>query len=386
MVDLYVLGLGLTVVSLLLAGICLATTVTTLRAEGMRLKHVPLFSFSVFSAAIVWLLSFPVLLANLAVFYVDHRHGGRLAFGTNDSLYPQIAWIFSPPQVFAIVVPCLGIIGEVLPTFARTRPRSHDGALAAVGLAAILSFGAAVQPFFAPGATDDAFYVLVGFAAIVPYLMLLGLWGLVLKPRKGEPRPRMDSPLQLALLGFLLLFGGVLAAAVRGIDVLDLVGTSWDAAVLGLVVFGGALVAFGGIAYWAPKLWGGRLGEPSGRISALLLFLGAIVLTVPDLWSGALDQPDVLQPDTTVRDGVEALNGVSAAGLALVALGVLVFLLGLLRAVKRGRDAGAADPWEGQTLEWATASPPARTNFTEELPAIESDRPLLDARTAGEES
>ncbi|OWY59382.1 hypothetical protein B7486_74865, partial [cyanobacterium TDX16] len=192
----------------------------------------------------------------------------------------------------------------------------------------ILSFGAAVQPFFAPEATDDAFYVLVGFAGVVPYLMLLGLWGLVLKPGGGKERPRLDAPLHFAILGFAMLFAAALAAAVRGIDVLDLIGTSFDGAIFNYVVFGGAIVAFGGVAYWAPKLWGGRIGEPSARISALLLFLGTIVLCVPDLWSGLLDQPDVLTPDSTVRDGVEALNVVSVAGLGIITLGVLIFLLG----------------------------------------------------------
>jgi cytochrome c oxidase subunit 1 len=386
MVDLYVLGLVIVVVSLLLAAISLATTVTTLRDEAMAFRNVPLFSFATLSASVVWLLSFPILIANLAIFYVDHRHGGRLQFGTNEDLYPQIAWVFSPPQIFAVVVPLLGVVGEILPTFTKSRVKSHDGAMVAVGLAAILSFGAAVQPFFVPGANDDAFYVLVGVAGVLPYLMLFGLWALVLKPGKGKERPSIDSPILFALLGFALLFGGAVAAAVRGIDVLDLIGTSWDTAVLSLVLFGGATVAFGGVAYWAPKLWGGRLGEAAGRTSALLLFLGTALFALPDLWSGALDQPEVLEPGTQVRDGVEALNGASAAGLALVALGALVFVLGLLAALRKGKDEAAADPWEGGTLEWATASPPARSNFTDELPAIESDRPLDDARTAGEES
>jgi len=386
LVDLFALGFALVIVSLLVACVCLVTTVTTLRAPGLSLKQVPLFSWSIFAAGTVWLLSLPALLANLALFYVDHRHGGRLEFGTNVSLYPQISWAFTPPQLFVLLVPCLGIIGEIIPTFARARPRSHGGAQAAIGLAAILSFGAAVQPFFNAEATDDAFYVLVGFAAVLPYLALLGLWALLLKPGKGKERPQVDSPLHFSILGLAMVFAAVLAGAVRVIDVLDLAGTSFDTAIFNYVIFGGAIVAFGGIACWAPKLWGGRIGEPAGRIAALLLFLGTIVLCLPDLWSGLIDQPEVLQPDTTVRDGVEALNGVSVAGLALITLGVLVFVLGLLRSVKKGRDHEAADPWEGHTLEWATASPPAFANFTEELPAIQSDRPLLDARTAGEES
>lgn len=386
LVDLFVLGLALVIVSLLLASVCLVTTVTTLRAEGMTLRQLPIFSWSVFAGATVWLLSFPVLLANLAVFYVDHRHGGRLEFGTNVSLFPQMAWALSPPQIFALAVPCLGIIGEIVPTFARSRPRSHGGAQAAIGLAAILSYGAVVQPFFAPAATDDAFYVMVGLAGVLPYLALFGLWALVLKPSKDQERPQVDSPLHFAVLGLAMLLAGVVAAAVRVIDVLDLVGTSFDAAVYNYAIFGGAIVAFGGIAFWGPKIWGGRLGEASGRISALLLFVGTIVLCVPDLWSGLLDQPDVLEPGTAVRDGVQVLNGVSIAGLGLLTLGVLVFAFGLLRAVRKGPDADAADPWEGHTLEWATASPPAFANFTDPLPAIESDRPLLDARAEGEES
>jgi heme/copper-type cytochrome/quinol oxidase subunit 1 len=377
MVDLFVLGFGLLIVSLLLATVCLVTTVTSLRADGMTMARVPLFAWSIFVAGVIWLLSFPVLLANLAIFYVDHRYGGRLEFGTNLALYPQLAWAFSPPQIFVFAVPALGIIGDIFPVFARTRPRSHAVAIGAVAFAGILSFGAAVQPYFAPGANDDALYVLAGLATPLPYLALAGLWALTLR---AGGKPRLSSPLHFSVFAVLMLLAGATAAAVRVIDTLDLVGTSFDTAVLNYVVYGTALAAFGGIAYWATKLFGRSLGEGAARLSALVILLGTVVLCVPDLIGGLYDQPDVLEPGTTVRDGVEALNMVSVAGLVLLALGVLIFVFVVVKASVGKAPAAEADPWEAHTLEWATASPPAWGNFTSELPAIHSDRPLLDAR------
>jgi len=387
MVDLFVLGFALVIVSLLLASVCLVTTVTSLKADGLTMIRVPAFSWSVFVGGVISLLSFPALLANLALFYVDHRHGGRLEFGTNTSLYPQIQWAFAPPQVFVVAIPCLGLIAEVIPVFARARIRSHAAVMGAIAVAGVLAFGADIQPFFDPSATDDAAFVLAAFALVLPFLVLFGGWGMVLKDGAATGRPRLDSPLHFAFFGFGMLFAAVLAGAVRAIDALDLIGTSFDSAVFNYVFFGGLLVALGGIAYWASKIVGRRLAEPPARIAALLVFVGTIVLCVPDLWSGLIDQPDVLTPETTVRDGVEALNGVSAAGLGVIALGVLVFLLGLLQSIARpsGRERGAAkavedDPWEGATLEWASASPPPVGNFTGDLPAIHSATPLLDAR------
>lgn len=385
MVDLFALGFGIVVISLLLATVCLVTTVATLRAEGMAMGDVPLFSWSIFAAGTIWLLSFSVLIANLAVFYVDHAHGGRLELGTNVALYPELAWAFAPPQLFVLAVPLLGLAGDAIPVFARTRPRSHEAAMVAIGLAAVLSFGAAFQPFFAPEITDDPLYVLVGFAAVLPFVAVLGLVALTFLGKGGKVR--LTSGLVLPLLALLLVELAVLAGAVRVVDALDLIGTSFETGIFDLVVYAGVIAGFGGLAYWAAKVWGGRLPEGAVRGAAALAFLGALVSAVPDLITGLLDQPDLVEEGTQVRDGVEALNAVSFAGTALVGLAVLVLLVVLLAAVaRRGRHDVGEDPWDGHTLEWASPSPPPLENFTGELPEVTSDRPLLDARTSGEEA
>ncbi|HET9609726.1 MAG TPA: cbb3-type cytochrome c oxidase subunit I [Acidimicrobiales bacterium] len=385
-VALYVAGLVTVLVALAVATVSVVTTVLTLRAPGMTLRRSPLFAWSMLVAGSVWLLTLPVLAAGLLVAYLDLRYGQQF-LGGSDGIYNRMSWLFWQPTLYVFAVPALGIVADVVPVFAQRRHKRHGAALGLLGLAAALGFGAWAQL----GATADGSdapapwlyegpWVAVGFIAIVPVLGLLGLWTGTLRAGKVK----LGTPLVLAQLAGLLILLGVAAGGATVIEGLDLAGTTWMTAQTTLVLTGTVLAALGGVAFWAPKLYGKLLPDALTRLGGTLVFLGALAAGVAQAIAGALDQSQLVGAGSeTVSAGdldtVEALNLVSGIGLAAVAAGLLVVGLGLL--ARRSGDGPGDDPWAGHTLEWATTSPPPVGNFAS-LPEITSEAPVYDARHA----
>lgn len=373
--DLWLLSLGMVAASLVLGAVVIVTTVLTARAPGMGLRHVPLFSFSMFVAGSVWILTLPVLIANVAIAYLDHRYG-QVLFGLDENLWPQLAWAVGQPQIYVVAIPVLGIVGDIIPVFAGARQRLYDLALVAIGVFGALSVGAWAQTAFAPDLVTEPLFVAMGIAAVLPVLLVIALGADTL--RAG--RPRLAAPLLLALMSGLLLLAATAAGVLHVIEPLELVGTSFGTGQMELTVVAATLGLVAGLWYWAPKVTGTLLPEGAGRALAPLGLVAGLLATVPLLVAGFLDQPDVVPPGA-VDDGVEALNLAATVGTALV----LLVLLGAAAALVRPRrgDAVADDPWGGHTLEWATASPPAPGNFAEP-PTVTDERPLLRATDAAD--
>jgi heme/copper-type cytochrome/quinol oxidase subunit 1 len=376
-VELFLLGLGLVVVSLLLGALCVAATVLTLRAPGLSLARAPVFSWAMLVASVMWLLALPILLANVAVTWLD-LHYGQAFLGGSAGVGGQIGWAFTTPTIWLYALPALGVVGEVVPVFSRLAQRRQEVAKAAIAVVAALGFGAYAQPFSAVDTTDRVEMAELAIVLLLPVLALVAVWADTL--RRGKPRPAV--PLLLGGGALLLLLAGAAAGAAEAIDGLDLDGTTWEFGELHLVLMGGAgLAAIGALHYWLPKLWGRLLSPVLGSVEALLLLAGTLLLAGGDLVAGVLDQPAGLLVGD-VRDGVEILNIVSAAGGALVVLAVLVLFVDIaLRVGRRRGPLAGDDPWEGHTLEWSTTSPPPHGNFAE-VPEVTSATPVLDRRTA----
>lgn len=376
-VELFLLALGLVVASLLVAVLCVATTVLTLRAPGLSLARAPMFSWAMLVAAVLWLLALPVLVANIAVTWLD-LHYGQAFLGGSAGVGRPIAWAFTTPTIWLYALPALGVIGEVVPVFSRLVQRRQEVAKAAVAVVGALGFGAYAQPFSAVDTTDRVELSELAIVLVLPLLALVAVWADT--ARRGRPRPAV--PVVLGGGALLLFLAGAVAGALAAVDGLDLRGTTWEFGELHLILMGGAgLAAVGALHYWLPKLWGRLLSPALGALEALLLVVGTLLLAGADLVSGVLDQP-AGQLVGEVRDGVEALNWVSAAGGVLVTLAVVVLGVDVvLRVVRRRGPLAGDDPWEGHTLEWATTSPPPVGNFAE-VPQVTSATPVLDRRTA----
>ncbi len=264
----YISGYLLVLVAQVIGWICVVTTVLTLRAPGLSLRRVPLFSWSALVAGVVWILTLPVLGAVALLSVVAIRYDQDL-FGGADGIYAGTAWVFAQPAVYAFGIVVLGVIADVIPVFSSTRHQRHS-----VAMGLICAYGAlAVGSWALPGLPADPRpwlyegpWVVVSFAILVPVLALLGLWADT--ARRG--RPRVASPFVYAIAAGLMLAAGIAAGAVQAIEPLEtlvdgdgtpLFGTTWTTSATHYVVLAATIALIGAVTYWAPKLLGKSLRE-----------------------------------------------------------------------------------------------------------------------------
>ena len=218
-INLWAASFAAVLVSLILGSICVVTTVAGLRARGMSMSMVPMFSWSMLVAGTVWILSLPVLAATLVLVYVDHQYGQQ-SFGLEADMYERIIWALRQPQVYAYAVPALGIITDSIVTLSGRKLSSRPAAMGAIGLAGALGFGAFLQRPINPDAVEEPLFVILSILAILPVLGLFGLWADVL--RRGERR--IASPLVFSLAAGLMLLVATLVGATIAIPAFDLMG------------------------------------------------------------------------------------------------------------------------------------------------------------------
>ena len=381
-------SIGMMVLAVLGASISIATTVIALRHPGMSLMRVPVFSWSMLVAASVWLLSLPVILANLLFAHVDLQGRDPIAFGNPDRLWADLEWVFQQPQLYVCLIPVLGIAAEIVPVMAKVRQANRPVVLALIGAFGVLSFGAWTQHSFSRGAdptfTDGNFiyeeflYAAFGLAIVLP---ALGVFGGVMDNLRRGSLPRPNAALVGAVAGLLLVLAATLVGAIRVIpfwDALheDNVMLSSATSQLVLVTAAGVVGAIGGLAWWAPKIFGGYTADGMTSGAVIAIVLGALLGGTSDLITAFLGQPDISVSDA-VEDGVEALNTLAFVGALVTAVGALAALGGILAAA-RSDEVMPDDPWDGHTLEWAAPSPPPAGNFVEAIEPVTSEAPLLD--------
>ena len=220
-------------------------------------------------------------------------------------------------------------------------------------------------------------------ASIVVVLPLLGvLAGVGDTVRRGRPRP--TSGFVLGMVALLLTLAAAAAAALDGIEPLDLAFTTWGSAVEKLVVAAGLGGIAAGLFHWGSKMWGHRVAEPLGKLVTLLVLGGGALYAAGDLIAGANGQVPAAPTGVveTVQDGAELGAVLSTIGGALLVLGGLLVVLAVLPAVLRRGPQADPDPWGGQTLEWTTSSPPPIGNFVGPIPEVVSPSPLFDIKQA----
>ncbi|MCB1038059.1 MAG: cbb3-type cytochrome c oxidase subunit I, partial [Acidimicrobiales bacterium] len=206
-IDLWIAALGLVVVSLLVAAVSLATTVLALRAPGMTLDRTPLYAWSVAVAAVMWLVTLPVMVGFLVLMYVDHRHAG-VSLGSSSSLYGALSWIFRNPQIYVVAIPVLGFVGDVVSTSAGTRSKGRGLAHTAIGIFGTVSFGA----FLAVPSTHAVESVLMIVLALVAVVPVLAIGALAADSvRRGKIK--VNPGLAYALASLVALLLGTVAGA-----------------------------------------------------------------------------------------------------------------------------------------------------------------------------
>jgi len=381
-IALTLVGTGMVIIAILMASVCLATTVVSMRTSGMNLARVPLFAWSMLVATSVWLLTLPVALSNLAMAYVDLHHGGPVTFGNPEpvagatAIWSQLDWLVSQPQVFAWAIPVLGILGTVVPVAAGVRHISHSAMIGLVSIFGLLSFGAWSQPYFHNG-TEQFLFIAVGLVAVIPVLGSLA--GAAATLAGGEGTKFTDTHLVAIIGAAVLLLAATVSGALRVVQPFHLISRSTTSGVFNLVVVAAVLAVVAGLWFWAPKIAGHQMSSGVGKLVALNLLVGGLALGISDVASGFLETPDLLLAPP-ISSTADALNLVSAIGAVLVALGALGALVALIGAFRPGAADAGDDPWDGHTFEWATTSPPVAGNFTAPLAKVASEAPVLDQR------
>lgn len=359
------LAVGGMMVALMLASICIAVTVLSYRPLGMTLDRVPFFSWAMFVASTIWVLTFPAAIAHVLIGQIAHFSADTLANRT----WGGITFLFVQPAIYAVFIPVLGIVLDVVATATGGRQRFRGASLGLIGAFGLLSFGAWAQGSVGHNdAFGEAFgrptFIWAGFCLAVAIPLLATLGGAADTLRQG--RIKLISPLVFSLFALLL---GLLAWADGGIMVINTAGrgnlTDWQVDSLGqgqfrLVVGAAFLAALGACFYWSKQIFGSSIQDIAGKGLAPLGALAVAVWGVAPVLSGII-RGSAVKP-------MAGLTGAGGCLLALVILGTLGGALGALRTSLRG-DVVGPDPWGGGgTLEWTDA----------DQPAVESAYPALD--------
>ncbi|KAA1429457.1 aa3-type cytochrome oxidase subunit I [Nocardioides antri] len=375
--DLWIMGLWMAGLGTILGAVNFITTIICMRAPGMTMFRMSIFTWTVLITSLLVLIAFPVLAGALLSLEADRQLGAHVFDPSHGGaiLWQHLFWFFGHPEVYIIALPFFGIVSEILPVFSRKPIFGYVGLVGATMGIAILSVAVWAHHMFVTGAVNLPFFSGMTFLIAVPtgvkFFNWIGtMWG-------GSVR--MDTPM-LWSVGFLttFLFGGltgiILASPPLDFHVSDsyFVVAHFHYTVFGTVVF----AMFAGFYFWWPKLTGKMLDERLGKIHFWLLFIGFHTTFLIQHWLGVEGMPR-RYADYLPGDGFTTLNQISTIGAFILASSMLPFFYNVW-ITRNTQPVGVDDPWGwGRSLEWATSCPPPRHNF-HSLPRIRSESPAFD--------
>ncbi|HET9123407.1 MAG TPA: cbb3-type cytochrome c oxidase subunit I [Solirubrobacteraceae bacterium] len=376
--NLWTIGVLLAALGMLLMGWCVLVTILRRRAPGMALLRMPIFTWTSLVTVLMVIAGFPALILAMGLLFIDRTTNAHIFVGFTGAIdYQDIFWFFGHPVVYVMFFPFLGAAAEAIATCAHKRWFGYKAFVASMMAFSALSMSVWGHHMFITGGITNQYFAATSTALIVPagieYFDVVG----TLIGGKIVVRASL-----LFGLGFFLQF---LIGGLSGIWVasppLDYAAndTYFVVAHFHYTLFAGSVFGFfAGVYHWFPKVTGARLREGLGKVHFVLLTIGTNLTFFPMFLVGEAGMPRRIARYPQ-HPGWQTDNLLETIGAFIIALGVLVFLINVLVSLRR-REVAGDDPWEGQTLEWATSSPPPPFNFNRPLPPIRSYAPLLDLR------
>ncbi len=376
--TLWVMGLAMSGFGTILGAVNFVTTIITMRAPGMTMFRMPIFSWNILITSLLVIMAFPVLAAALLTLGADRILGAHVYDASSGGaiLWQHLFWFFGHPEVYIIALPFFGIISEVFPVFSRKPIFGYKTLIYATIAIAALSVAVWAHHMYVTGSVLLPFFALMTMLIAVPTGVKIFNWTFTM----WRGSVTFETPMVWAL-GFLItfIFGG-LTGIILASPPLDfhLSDSYFVVAHFHYVVFGTVVFAmFAGFYFWWPKWTGRMLDERLGKIHFWLLFVGFHLTFLVQHWLGVLGMPRryaTYQPG----DGFTAMNQISSIGAFVLAVSMVPFLYNVWITARRAPKVTVNDPWGyARSLEWATSCPPPRHNFTS-IPRIRSESPAFD--------
>jgi cytochrome c oxidase subunit 1 len=378
-IDFWVLGLQILGISTLAAGFNFITTIVNLRAPGMHLMRMPLFTWNAFVVQFLVILAFPVITIALIFLQFDRFFGTNFyttAAGGDPLLWQHLFWVFGHPEVYILILPAFGLVSEIIPTFSRKPLFGYPVMVYATILIGFLGFGVWAHHMFAVGMgpiADSVFGLTTMLIAIPTGVKIFNwigtMWG-------GNVRFTTPMLYATSLVGMFTI-GGI-SGIMHSSPPADLqqTDTYFIVAHFHYVLFGGAIQGIlGGIYHYFPKMFGRLMDERLGKINFWLTFVGFNLTFMPMHWLGMGGMPRRIYT-YDAEQGWDGLNRLASLGYVIMFIGLAVFVYNFFRSKSHGAIADQ-NPWDAATLEWSIPSPVPEYNFAR-IPRVTSRYPLWD--------
>jgi cytochrome c oxidase subunit 1 len=376
--NMWVFGLTMSGFGTILGAVNFITTIITMRAPGMTMWRMPIFTWNTLVTSLLVLMAFPVLAASLFALGSDRMFGSHVFDAATGGaiLWQHLFWFFGHPEVYILALPFFGIVSEIIPVFSRKPIFGYKTLVYATIAIAALSMTVWAHHMYVTGSVLLPFFALMTMLIAVPTGVKIFNW--IGTMWRGSVT--FETPMVFTL-GFLItfVFGGltgvILASPPLDFAVSDsyFVVAHFHYVVFGTVVF----AMFAGFYFWWPKWTGKMLNERLGMIHFWTLFIGFHATFLVQHWLGVVGMPR-RYATYLVDDGFTWMNQLSTFGSILLAASMIPFLLNVYITARRAPLVTVNDPWGyGRSLEWATSCPPPRHNFTS-IPRIRSESPAFD--------
>ena len=378
--NLWIIGLAMSGLGTILGAVNMMTTILTLRAPGMTMFRMPVFTWNILITALLVLLVFPPLAAALLALFADRVLGAHIydPAGGGSLLWQHLFWFFGHPEVYVIALPFFGIVTEVIPVFSRKPIFGYKGLIGATIAIAAYSMTVWAHHMFATGQVLLPFFSFLSFIIAVPTGIKFFNW--IGTMWRGQIT--FEAPMLFAL-GFLTTFllggltGVMLASPPLDFHVSDtyFVVAHFHYTLFGTIVF----AVFSGVYFWFPKITGRMYDERWARLHFWLTVIGFHGTFLVQHWLGNEGMPRRYY-DYLPTDGFTTLNTISTVGSFILGVAFLPFVWNMWKSYRTGPVVEVNDPWGyGNSLEWATSCPPPLRNF-DAMPRIRSERPAFDAK------